>query len=109
MLTDVTSKGRYKLAAAKVWVPGTRLTSPSKDGQATMRIGKRSTRSPSVPDNAVGMDVPSIWMGGPCPQGKVTGALVFNGAATAALRAGMAIRERPTGNGDSTSVRGDNW
>src|ERR1700691_2330434 len=108
MLTDVISKGRYTLAAAKLWVPGASLTSPSKDGQATKRIGLRSTRSPSVPDNAVGMDAPSIWMGGPCPQGKLTGALVFNGGAVGASRAGMAIRERPTGSGDLTPVGGDN-
>src|ERR1700722_10501065 len=48
-------------------------------------------------------------MGGPCPQGKVTGVLVSNGGATAASRAGMAIRERPTGNGDSTPDSDDNW
>ena len=52
------------------------------------------------------MDVPSIWMKGPCPQGKVTGALVSNGGATVALSAGMAIRERPTGRGDWTPESG---
>ena len=55
------------------------------------------------------MDVPSIWMDGPCPQGNVTGASVFNGGATVALSAGMEIRARPTGSGDSTPVKGGNW
>jgi hypothetical protein len=41
--------------------------------------------------------------------GEGDGRVMFNGGATEALSAGMLIRERPTGNGDSTPVRGDNW
>jgi hypothetical protein len=65
MLNDVTSKGRSEAGAAKVCEPAASCSPCDDDGQTTMRIGLRSMRSPRVPVNDVGIDVPSTSMGGP--------------------------------------------